>query len=167
MDYDSGAKHFNHLSPYSNVQAPSLKDHLEHFTNLQDKLVDVQKELDSKSYWKAAIDANEANQNVKARYHAITRMKTIYENELSEWCTVHNVTVAQVEGLIGEGEKKFVDIKAWINARDIDIAYGRVKYTSGFRTTTSGSPDEQLRVLDWSLIEPVSGIRTGSNDVSH
>jgi hypothetical protein len=99
--------------------------------------------------------------------------ETLYEKELSEWCTIHKVTVAQIEGLIDypsqslRGEKNSVDIKAWINARDIDIAYGRVKYTSGFRTTTSGSPDEKLRVLEWSLIELVGGIRTGSNEVCH
>ena len=152
------------------MQSPSLKDHFEHATILQDKLAKVQEELKSKSHWKALIDANVAPPFVVSKDGEIIDEKASYEKELSQWCAVHNASVAEVQRLIDstpqslKGKEKYEDITIWTKARVNDIAYGKVKYTSGFRTTTTGSPGESRR-LDWSLIE--SSGRIGSNEVSH
>ena len=167
-----GIKHFDDRSPYSIVQAPSIRDHLEHFTTLQEKLCTAQGRLDRNAHRQAKIDAGMATPEDIDRQDQLHEWKDLLETEFLQWCDVHKITSAEANDLRNsylqqlKSDKPAVDIEAWISARANDIAYGRVRYTSGYRTTAPYGPDQHIRRLDWALIEPLSGIRTGSNDVS-
>lgn len=170
--YDRGNRDFNHNSPYSKVQAPSIRDHLEHFTTLQKEISTVQGQLDSKAHQKAKIDAGMATQEQEFDYNVLLDSKNVFQAELLQWCDVHKITSAEAYALSDSylqalrGAVTSVDIATWIKSRANNIAYGGVRFTSGYRTTAPYGPNRHIRRLDWALIEPLSGVRTGSNDVS-
>ena len=142
------------ISPSSlAVNAPSLLDHIKRYITLQENIESNAKSLNSS---KVAIDAGQATPSRERWYENSLRDKARIDNEFSEWCAVHHLSVAEFKDAVADPT---VDAKEWISAHQHDLLCGRVKYYSNVSSTLSSSEGLGHR-LDWALIEPISGGRT-------